>query len=592
MNKILIVGHPQSDYQEVESLLNECGMSRALPSRRDGFRAEEIGATLCKAHKTQPLHLLGTDQSINQLEISPVWHGMALDLMLGNVEQELWGWSDPSSVYLLDYWKTLDQKIAFILVYDSPESLLGNAAQNDLTEEELQRRAHTWTSYNAALLHFYYRNHERCLLVHARQVRLSADKYLQEVRARISTPLAYREEALALPDNSAELHSPTDDHSPTSLIKSAGSELLAEDDEICVTALPSDEAALEQYLAQALISQHSQVMQLYAELQSAANLPLADEATAAIHALQAWRGLQGMHTLTRQLADQAEQQENELHRTRRELESHRQEIQRIAEESQVKAEQIEKHLAAQRELTVASQEQKQENELVLLQLHQVQEELERFYLESQQQQEKLKALQEQESLATEQAQQLEHLRNEKEDLTRKVQEAQKLTAAPATANEDIKQENELLLLHLHQVQEELERYYLENQRLRKNGGKAESKNSSPAHYGAAERVKSQLSYRLGTVMMKNYRTLPGLVSMPWALLRETREFRRARASGEKLPPLRQYRDAHEGQRVKQHLTYRLGFALVTHSNSPLGWIKLPFALRREIKAFRQQRKAA
>src|SRR5690606_14854696 len=78
-----------------------------------------------------------------------------------------------------------------ILVYHSPDTLLRNIEKTEyLSEEQLEQFTHAWQAYNAALLHFYYRNTDRCLLVHAEQVRLSASKYLQEVRARIGVPLA------------------------------------------------------------------------------------------------------------------------------------------------------------------------------------------------------------------------------------------------------------------------------------------------------------------------------------------------------------------------------------------------------------------
>lgn len=41
MNKILIVGHPQSGFEEVEQVLHDCGMAYAQPSRREGFLPAE-----------------------------------------------------------------------------------------------------------------------------------------------------------------------------------------------------------------------------------------------------------------------------------------------------------------------------------------------------------------------------------------------------------------------------------------------------------------------------------------------------------------------------------------------------------------------
>ena len=77
-----------------------------------------------------------------------------------------------------------------------------------------------------------------------------------------------------------------------------------------------------------------------------------------------------------------------------------------------------------------------------------------------------------------------------------------------------------------------------------------------------------------------------------ALAAEVRAFRQEAAArpAKKLPPIHTYRDAHEAERVKQHLSYRLGSTLLQHGKSPLGWLKLPFALQRQVREFRLQRK--
>ena len=103
-------------------------------------------------------------------------------------------------------------------------------------------------------------------------------------------------------------------------------------------------------------------------------------------------------------------------------------------------------LAAERQKQIkALQSEKtdlsEENELLLLQLHQVQEELETTFLNSQA---LTQERDEQTKLAAERQMQIEALQSEKIDLS---------------------EENELLLLQLHQVQEELESFFLQNQAL-------------------------------------------------------------------------------------------------------------------------------
>ena len=139
-----------------------------------------------------------------------------------------------------------------------------------------------------------------------------------------------------------------------------------------------------------------------------------------------------------------------------------------------------------------------------------------------------------------------------------------------------------MLSQLHQVQEELERYYLENQRLKTKPSVPPKTAQAPAPYGAAERVKRQLSYRLGNKMIEESRSLGGWLGMPFALAGVARQYKRERPQREamKLIPIEKYRDAHQAQRVKQHLSYRLGVELVKHGKNPLRWPVLPFALRK------------
>jgi chemotaxis protein histidine kinase CheA len=165
---------------------------------------------------------------------------------------------------------------------------------------------------------------------------------------------------------------------------------------------------------------------------------------------------------------------------------------------------VETHKTTQQALHEASasqRESQQENELLLLQLHQVQEELERYFLEYQ------AFRDEQTKLAADKQRQIDHLTKELErqakdsqvqialltqardeqarllaerqaqiDKLAQAHDGQARLAAENQANfeaaqqklqhtqqaslREAQQENELLLLQLHQVQEELERYFL------------------------------------------------------------------------------------------------------------------------------------
>lgn len=507
MNKIAIIGHTASGYREVESLLHQCGMQPARPSRRDGLSPQEISATLCKAHAVPPLEQVVAEEELQQVQAGAVWHGMALDLMLGNLDQPLWGWADPQAVFLLDYWASLDPKLTFVLVYDEPHRVLMEAARAEgqpPSAQGLRQLLDNWVAYNGAMLRFYLRHPGRSLLVHSQQVRRAVDSYLQQLQPLLGMPL----QRLASPSaTTGEPETPA--NRPAGIVIAEAGDFTTKITDV-VSASGVERArgiellearAAELHLAEEILANHATALQLYAELQSAANLPMDAAARPPSNPDVAWE------MLIRQRAFMVEI------------------------------------------------------------LTRVQSEYSRKSSE------------------------LEQARDELEQLRKRVQElppAQRLAAPDDKETDELREENELLLSQLHQVQEELERYYLENQRLKQKV----SPPKPPGPYGAADRIKRQLSYRLGAVMIEKSRTLGGWLSMPWALVAEARAFRedRARAPQAKLPPIHTYRDAHEAERVKQHLSYRLGSTLLQHGKSPLGWLKLPFALQRQVREFRLQRK--
>ncbi|VUZ22693.1 Uncharacterised protein [uncultured Comamonas sp.] len=553
MNKIIVAGHPQSGLERVQELLLACGLAQALPSRREGFTPEQISATLLKAHGAVPVQQVRSADELQQIAVAPVWQGLALDLVLANMEQPLWGWADVQAVYLLDYWKTQDPQTMFVLVYDAPQTALTRHAVEHLETDPdaLQAKVNAWVAYNAALLSFHLRNPERSLLVHVDQVQASATNYVQQLSARMDAPLQ-------LPGASQGPFSTSaaDDGAPAVPQAEAAAASIAHADTHAATPPGLQGNPLAQWLAQQLLQEHFAAQELYAQLQAAASMPLREQhrgnSLLVGHDLQqqhyqAWTAFVAQQTAMQQSATRLAQLGITLQDRQQQLQhSHRQieQLQKNQRSTQQRVQEQEQLLSKH---TAALQTSEQENELLLSQLHKVQEELESRYLQSQEQ-------------------------------------AKKLAEMP-----ELQEENELLLSQLHKVQEELECYYLENRQLKAQGLAVQPK----AYYGAADRVKQQLSYRLGATMIAQSRTVGGWLRMPFVLNAEIKRFKQNHAAraNQKLPPIAQYRDAHEAERVKQHLSYRLGARMISNSKTLGGWITMPWALLGEAKAFRKGRQS-
>ena len=652
MKKIIITGHPQSGLEQIESLLLSAGMAAALPSQDKQLTAQEITTILCKAHGVVPLAQIQGDQTLAQIEVAPVWQGMVLDLMLANLQHPLWGWADPHSIQLLEYWKAQDPQVVFVLVYDAPHTALTRLSLEDAAApaEVLQQRLQTWVAYNSALLQFYLRNPQRCVLVHASEAEPSAQRYVQLINSRIDAPLQ-----LSTPDQEPQLLHPTDSAANE---KSAVTAAPAAPEHSTLLTQPvqnfTNSQQAHMLLAQ-LLETYPQAQTLYEELQAAATLPRNNPQMLgwngdAQSRFAAWQEFVQLHQLSRASHAELLKKQEQFTQAQQALEADFSKIKALLATEQSRKNELQVLL---QQSSQKHQESTEENELLLTQLHQVQEELERHYLDGQKLkqslevaqaqakqlptvqaelkktqetlkitqdkanelpkiQEKLKEIQTALQTAQAQAKQLPTVQaelkktqetlkitqdkaNELPKVQEKLKEAQAAlqaakTQKAAAPSQELKEENELLLLQLHQVQEELERYYLENQKL-KIGSAHKPKAEARDYYGAADRIKRQLSYRLGSVMIEKSRTLGGWLSMPFALQAEAKRFHQEKAArkGGKLPPIAHYRDAHEAERVKQHLSYRLGSTLVQRSGSLGGWLSMPCALRAQVKEFQKSR---
>lgn len=183
------------------------------------------------------------------------------------------------------------------------------------------------------------------------------------------------------------------------------------------------------------------------------------------------------------------------------------------------------------------------------------------------------------------------LENELKKLDNRVE---KQTQLNQPVNSDIEKENDLLIVQIHQLQEELERYYIENKKLKINEVDKSERivrdlEQQPTHYGAAERIKQDLPYRLGEKIVKAKQP-KHIVRLPFVLAREYSDFQKNEVNVKKLPPIELYKDAYEADKVKEHLSYKVGKVLVDSTKSPKKMVTMPKNLRKEVVGFYKNKK--
>lgn len=523
MNKIILLGHPSSGLERVEALLQESGMQPAQPSKRDGLLPRHITDTLCQAHDCAPLVDAMTEDDLAPQPAGTVWHGLALDLLLGNLQQPLWGWADARSIYWLDYWAQLDPHMTFVMVYDHPISALQSSAA-DLTGDALgrmdmavPRHLENWQAYNGAMLRFYSRQPERCLLVNTQRARQQLADYLAQLGDKL-----HHSHTLALEYSgaSAQSTSVAEQHPTLALAieQGGGSQQL-------LSKWFGADSAVERHLLTQLLQEHPLALQIYEELEAATTVRANHSSSQAVHPGEAWIQLieqrQAMAQLTLSLYEQLlEQQQKHIgaqsqlvleakqtQTAQTQLDEARRHLKKSEEENELLLTQLHQPVLAPAPDTSKLKDLEEENDLLLTQLHQVQEELERYYLEN-------------------------------KDLKKNQTKAK---AKPYGAAQRIQQQlsyrlGAAMIANSHSLSGWLRMPFALRDEMKAHRADQRSKagqNLPPIHTYAdaydAERYRQHLSFQLGQTLLNCAKTPWGWMWMPFALAGTAKAFKKARA---------------------------------------------------------------
>lgn len=310
MKSLCITGVCQSDLEQVAQIMNGAGMKDAKPAKRD----EAID--LRDWHEQVVAAAEESDDAAQTL-LHPgrLWEQLASDIFLANLKTKCWGWAQTQSTFLLDFWAAFEPRLQFVLVCKRPEQWLAHEllSQQDAPVEVADILS-TWTAHHEALLRFYHRNVDRCILVDAQDVLGNAHAFVDQLITRWNLPL-----------HRAQVGVPSE----------------------------ASGGALPQYIAQQALGEHRSTRALQDEI--VATLTRIGEHYPS-ESSHHWADLLAEY---RDLADQKEQ---------------------LIRQSEVQTE--------IKDLKVRLKDTEEENDLLLSQLHQVQEELENYFLKYKEEQSK------------------------------------------------------------------------------------------------------------------------------------------------------------------------------------------------------------
>ena len=326
MKTLCITGNTAFSLASVTGILTAVGMQQALPSRQDTtLTMQAWHDRICSAHPPSESEL--------QIDTPGIfWNQMAGDIFLANYNSALWGWSSPDSVRLLEYWLAFDPTILFLMVYTDPVTALAEAISSEAPQDDSMDFLSGWQASTKEMLRIYNRHPERCMLLDYRQccaapaalTQLCSQRWGLTLYGSVTAPLS----GMKIPD-----------------------------------PLPC-------YLAHASLQGHPEIQELQREIESSYTRLHSGETVPADHAapplavvVDEYCSLLATHAREVQQLKTIQEFQSLLEASREELAGLRQRLNLLQEQ--------EKNVL-------------EENELLILQLHQVQEELEHYFLQHQQ----------------------------------------------------------------------------------------------------------------------------------------------------------------------------------------------------------------
>lgn len=181
MTVSIVLGLEAPERQDLFGLLRAYGVSDALRGKVHDLAPDAITAAvlkdLRKRAKAVPLKSGPKAKGKAAAPKVPPKAGrflsdVASDLFLANLDADAWGWISESPFEGLGFWADFDDAVRFLIIYTSPEAhFLDAMAREPIETLDPRREMASWVAFHRAALALSARHPGRCLFVNAENLR-------------------------------------------------------------------------------------------------------------------------------------------------------------------------------------------------------------------------------------------------------------------------------------------------------------------------------------------------------------------------------------------------------------------------------------
>ncbi|HEV3460088.1 MAG TPA: glycosyltransferase [Thermoanaerobaculia bacterium] len=112
----------------------------------------------------------------------------------------LWGWKDPRTTILLDFWDEILPSARYLFIYRAPWEVASSIAviRTSPFQEHPDFVPRIWSFYNRQVVDFYRRHRDRCLLVAVSSLLSRPEEVLALIRSKLNLPLPVSQDGGAI----------------------------------------------------------------------------------------------------------------------------------------------------------------------------------------------------------------------------------------------------------------------------------------------------------------------------------------------------------------------------------------------------------
>ncbi|MCC0176133.1 sulfotransferase, partial [Waterburya agarophytonicola K14] len=170
---IIIAGMHRSGTSLTASLLQNAGIDigdRLMDANTGNIKGHFEDLDFVEFHQnvlqSQGISIAGWTEQ-DSIEVQQQYLTIAQNLISARKNKDIWGWKDPRTTLFLNFWSELIPDAKYIFVYRSPWEVVDSLFRRGdvIFRKNPNFAVKQWCIYNQAILDFYQRKPEQCLLL-------------------------------------------------------------------------------------------------------------------------------------------------------------------------------------------------------------------------------------------------------------------------------------------------------------------------------------------------------------------------------------------------------------------------------------------